>query len=134
MTKIIWQGCPNQLPVQIEYIPVDSAERIYYLAGSAFTRGSIKVGIIGFKATVNDQEIVRTEIYSNSEGEHRATVPAMKAFKIPLELKMHQVDGEMVPVYDEDGNLQAKQVIITLDKIDNGTITDSNDRLVFAHL
>ena len=134
MAKIIWKGCPNNLPVQVEYIPSDSSERVYYLAGSAFTRGSVKVGIIGFKATINDQVIVTTEIYSNSEGEHRATVPGMAAFAMPLELKMHEVDGVSVPLFDEDGNLHAKKVIITIDKINNSTITDVNDRLVFAQL
>ena len=47
---------------------------------------------------------------------------------------MHEVDGEKVPVFDEDGHLHAKKVIITIDKINESTITDTNDRLVFAQM
>ena len=132
MSKIIWSGCPNNLPITIDYIPEDSSEKDFYLAGSAFTNATAASGIIGFKASVNNTEIVSTEIYSNSEGVHRATVPAMKALTIPLELEMHEVDGESVPVFDEDGNLHPKTVTITIDKISGRTITDANDRLVFA--
>ena len=133
MAKIIWKGCPTALPVEIDYTPVDTSDQVFYLAGSAFTRGEvINSRIIGFRATVNGEEIVRTEIYSNAEGVHRATVPGMNEFQIPLELKMHDVDGNSVPVIDEDGNLHAKVVTITIEKLNDSTITDGNDTLVFA--
>ena len=57
----------------------------------------------------------------------------MKTVTIPMELEMPEVEeGLSVSVIDEDGHVHAKEVILTIDKLNDRTITGGSHRLEFA--
>jgi len=130
MKKILWEGQPSQLPVDIEYTPMDSNETMFYLAGSAWT-GTDGGKMIGYRVTLDGNDLLQTQIFSNTKGEHRATTPGLCVKKVPFELK---TDENGLPVKDENGNLHAKVVTFRIEVMNEDTLADYNDWLVFARV
>jgi len=131
MAKIIFSASNTPFPIIHEFTPLDNAPAVYYLSGSVYSR---EAGMVGLQAFINDKLVATAQIYSNAGSVHRALAPAMGEATVAFELQMVTVDGIEVPKTDKDGNLEPLKAKLEIRKLNNNTITNVDDNVLFARL
>lgn len=98
MAEIIYQGAPGSLPYQFEYTPNQDNPLVIQFSGSCYSGTANRM--VGLQLSIGNDVIGKSQIYSNGNQTHRATVPASSVYKFhygtPIAITVSAANGDTV--------------------------------------
>jgi hypothetical protein len=98
MAEIIYQGAPGSLPHQFQYSPNQDNPLVIQFSGSCYSGTPNRM--VGLQLTIGNEVIGTSQIYSNGNQTHRATVPTSIVYKFnygtPVTITVSAATGDTV--------------------------------------